>query len=64
MISDVNVFRTRVIMTVLCESDGGLTVTEQYCGTVDRFEELADEATKPYGFLGSVSSGNVFGFRC
>jgi len=47
MVSNVNVFSTRVIITVLGKRDSGLIVIEKSDWLAERFEHLADETAEP-----------------
>src|SRR6266850_359151 len=62
MITHINVLSLVMELGVFCNGDGGLVINEECSGRVERMEEFCEELSKPDGFLGCVSGGNVLGF--
>ena len=59
MKSDVDVFRSRVILVILSKRDSRLVIRKQSGGMWSDVEELGKEGSKPEGFLSHVSSRYV-----
>ena len=61
METDIHMFRTRVVLVIFRELDGGLVVRKKGGGWDVDVEYLVDEGTKPDGFFHGMGDGDVFG---
>jgi len=64
MESNVDMFRSGMILMVFHELNGRLVVRKQSHRVEDSVEKLGEERTKPEGFFRTMSDGDVFSFSC
>src|SRR6266850_5594551 len=62
MITHIDVLSSVMELGVFHDGDGGLVVDEECSGRVERMEKFHEELSKPDGFLGCMSGGDVLGF--
>lgn len=62
MITNIDMFCLGVIITVLSQRDRRLIIAMEGSWVFEWFEDLADESTKPNGFLCGMGSCNVLCF--
>ncbi len=59
----VNVLCARVVGRVLCKCNASLIVAHDACCSILHKSHICHQLPQPYGFLGALTSGHVFGLH-